>query len=45
MHGDQAQIQLNSTSVFNFNDDKYYPTAVGIGLGLQVVIFLVMLGF
>jgi hypothetical protein len=39
------QIQLNSTNVFNFNDDKFYPAVVGTGLGLQVIVFLIMLDF
>ena len=39
------RIQLNSTNVFNFNDDKLYPAVVGAGLGLQVIVFLIMLDF
>ena len=39
------RIQLNSTNVFNFNDDKLYPAVVGAGLGLQVIAFLIMLGY
>ena len=47
MHRNQAdiQIQLNSTSIFNFNDGKFYPAVVGTGLGMQVVVFMIMLEF
>lgn len=41
----EIQIQLNSTNIFNFNDDKFYPAVVGTGLGLQVIVFLIMLDF
>jgi hypothetical protein len=39
------RIELNSTNIFNLNDDRLYPAVVGTGLGLQVIVFLIMLDF
>ena len=44
VHGDKTQVPLNPANIFNFNDDTFYPAVVGVGLGLQVVVFLMMLG-
>jgi hypothetical protein len=43
VHGDKTQIQLNPTSVFNWNDYVEYPAMVATGITLQICIFLVML--
>jgi hypothetical protein len=47
MHRNQAdiQVQLNSTNIFNSNDGKFYPAVVGTGLGMQVIVFIIMLEF
>jgi hypothetical protein len=44
-HGDGTKVPLNPTNIFNFNNGKFYPAIVGAGLGLQLIVFLVMLGF
>lgn len=43
VHGDNTTVSLNPTNIFNFNDDKFYPAILGTGLGLQVVVFSIML--
>jgi len=42
--GDNALCPLNPTKTFNFNDGKWYPATVAVGLGLKVMIFLCVLG-
>jgi hypothetical protein len=42
--GENAVCPLNPTNVFSFNDKKWYPAIVAIGLGFQVLIFLSVLG-
>jgi hypothetical protein len=44
-HGDNTKVPLNPTNIFNFNNGKFYPAIVGTGLGFQLIVFLVMLGF
>ncbi|KAE9371430.1 hypothetical protein N431DRAFT_508066 [Stipitochalara longipes BDJ] len=43
VYGENALCPLNPTNVFSFNDGKWYPAIVAIGLGLQVMIFLSVL--
>ena len=45
MHGDNTKVPLNPTNIFNFNNGEFYPAIVGTGLGFQLIVFLVMLGF
>ena len=42
VHGEKTQIQMNSTSVFNYNDGTEYPAIVGTCLGTQVLVFVIM---
>ena len=45
VHGDNTKVPLNPTNIFNFNNGEFYPAIVGTGLGFQLIVFLVMLGF
>jgi hypothetical protein len=45
VHGDNTKVPLNPTNILDFNNGEFFPAIVGTGLGFQLIVFLVMLGF